>query len=359
MMKNIVVCGLAVLIAFGSLAGCGKAPGQTEPVKTAATDSGAEKAVTAETSAKASTEAPEVITDSDGLPQIRVTWNEGKEEIPSSAGSIEWMTRDEKTGETQGIAACGADPLPYLTKEYPDLPYLPIESWITIEFLNTPAPDSVTLSDIILREDGTSKYQEETVETQKLQLEGQKAQLYLSTNFWAMLSSDLSTYQKGGVIRGFRLNCSWENGSSADYGFVIRTDAACGVEDHSAEVYPMSMCGTGVNVYTAIEKLEDHDGSIKLEAALDNQTSQEYTFGEKPELYRYEGPEPEEVPLKPDAAWHDIAYVLKPNGKASFTADLGAMYGRLEPGYYAYYKELTNTETGEKEKASVIFTVAG
>jgi len=363
-MKKRLLCILAIVIASWSFAGCQRTSVPPEPSGTAAADSGRETAapenMTAETPDKVSdaTESQGGTGDSDGLPRIKVTWNEGKQEIPSSAGSIEWETKDEKTGEAQGITACGADPLPYLMEEPEKLPYIPLESWITIEFTNAPAPDSITLSDIILRDDGTPKYQDETVETQELQIKGQKAELYLEVNFWVMLSSDMSTYQKGGVIRGFRLDCNWDNGSNADYGFVLRTDSACGVSDHSAEVYPMSMCGTGVNVYSRIDRIEDNDGSITLEVTLDNQTDQEYTFGEKPELYRYQGPEPEEIPIKPDVAWHDIAYRLLPGGNASFTADLGLLYGQLEPGYYTYYKELTNTVTGDTEKTDVIFTVA-
>ena len=41
----------------------------------------------------------------------------------------------------------------------------------------------------------------------------------------ALLSSSLKDYEKGAVLRGLTLDCTWENGSQAEWGMVIRTDA--------------------------------------------------------------------------------------------------------------------------------------
>lgn len=292
------------------------------------------------------------------LPQIRVSWAEEKETIPSAAGSISWNVKDEEDWNGQEIAASGQDPFAYLAKEKSQWPYLPVESWITIEFLNTPAPDSIVLSDSILNEDGRPEYSEETTKTRDLFADEQKAGFRLDTNFWAMLSTERKVYQKGGVVRGFKLDCSWADGSRADYGFIVRTDVACGVQDRSAEVYPMSMCGTGIPVFAGIDQIDVDEKGLILTITLVNQTDQEYTFGEEPKLYRYYGPEAREVSIIPGTGWNDLAHRLKPNGEASFTVDLGVVYGSLEPGYYVFYKELTRRGTKETENAAVNFTVA-
>ncbi|BFL18266.1 hypothetical protein K190097F3_37670 [Enterocloster clostridioformis] len=41
-----------------------------------------------------------------------------------------------------------------------------------------------------------------------------------------MLSSDMSSYMEAGILRGLRVNCRWADNSTAEYGFVIRTDAS-------------------------------------------------------------------------------------------------------------------------------------
>lgn len=298
------------------------------------------------------------LPDMEKLPQIKVTWGDKEKVIPSAAGSIQWVVQEEKEGEAQGITASGRDPFNYLARVKSEWPYLPIESWITIKFLNTPAPESITVSDLILGEDGAPKYGEDTVKTKKIYPEEQTVSFSLDTNFWAMLSAERKTYQTGGVIRGFRLDCTWENGSRADYGFIVRSDVACGVKDRSAEVCPMSLCGTGVPIAAGIDNIDVDENGLTLTVTLDNRTDQKYLFGEEPKLYRYYGPDAKAVSLRPGAGWNDAAHILRPNRKTTFAVNLGELYGPLKPGYYVFYKELTNSGTEEKETVSVIFTVA-
>lgn len=293
----------------------------------------------------------------DGFPEIKVTWGINREEIPSAAGSVEWVKKEDN-GEGSSVIACGAEPLAYIMQEYGAIPYMPIESEITIEFLNAPAPERMILSDCIINENGSLKYDDRTIITQELDCEGQQASFMLNTNFNAMLSSDLATYQKGGVLRGFKLDCSWADGSNGDFAFVVRTDAACGVENHSTEVYPRSMCGTGIDVFAGIDEIKKNEDGFQLKVILSNQTGDEFIFGDEPRLYRYEGEKAMAVDLKLEAGWEDIANRLKPHQKADFTVDLGAYYGELQFGYYSFRKILTNTASGESQTASVQFTVA-
>lgn len=87
-------------------------------------------------------------------------------------------------------------------------------------------PDTITIQDLILRNDGSPKYTEQATEEFTLACSGGTAVFSLNTNGAAMLSSDMSSYMEAGILRGFRVNCQWADKSTAEYGFVIRTDAS-------------------------------------------------------------------------------------------------------------------------------------
>lgn len=159
------------------------------------------------------------------IPTLTVTCGQDQEEIPSSSGGYE-LSNTNEDGTVDGVIACGAEPLSYLMEKSSSIPYIKLGTDISLEFTAGSVPDAITLQDIILREDGTHKYDERATENTSLTCRGNTASFSLGVNLAAMLSSDLSSYEEGGILRGFRVNCTWENGSTAEYGFVLRTDAS-------------------------------------------------------------------------------------------------------------------------------------
>lgn len=76
-----------------------------------------------------------------------------------------------------------------------------------------------------------------------------------------------------------------------------------------------------------------------------------------PRLYRFEGPDPKEMPLLPEAGWNDLAYTLKANRTKRLTIKLDPLYGPLDPGYYRFSKDLINPEDGTTQTVYGDFVV--
>ena len=81
------------------------------------------------------------------------------------------------------------------------------------------------VQDLILRGDGSRKHGTGHRGI-TLACSGSAACFTLDINSAALLSSDMSSYEEAGILRGFRVNCRWDDNSTAEYGFVIRTDAS-------------------------------------------------------------------------------------------------------------------------------------
>ena len=165
------------------------------------------------------------ITPPTAIPQLLVTYGPDKTEIPSFSGGYQLYTPDDE-GTAEAVIACGAEPLSYLVGKVPDIPYVKLGTDISLEFREGTVPDSVTVQDLILRGDGSPKYTEQVTEDFTLACSGSTACFTLDINSAALLSSDMSSYEEAGILRGFRVNCRWDDNSTAEYGFVIRTDAS-------------------------------------------------------------------------------------------------------------------------------------
>ena len=96
-----------------------------------------------------------------------------------------------------------------------------------LSFEDGSQPDSVELTDMILRKDGTSQFGERTYVHTTLECIDGKAEFTLEENPVVYLSS---TINPEGFYRGFRVNCTWENGSAAEYGFVFRAGTCFPIE---------------------------------------------------------------------------------------------------------------------------------
>ena len=165
------------------------------------------------------------ITPPTAIPQLLVTYGPDKTEIPSFSGGYQLYTPNNE-GTAEAVIACGAEPLSYLVGKVPDIPYVKLGTDISLEFREGTVPDSVTVQDLILRGDGSPKYNEQVTEEFTLACSGSTACFTLDINSAALLSSDMSSYEEAGILRGFRVNCRWDDNSTAEYGFVIRTDAS-------------------------------------------------------------------------------------------------------------------------------------
>ena len=103
-----------------------------------------------------------------------------------------------------------------------DAPYFELGSIVQIEFLSD-MPDSVKLYEYVIDYDGQSRYSV-SVDAVSLQFTDNKTEFKLETNIMALLSSYSGDYEPGNIVRGFILLCRWGD-NSAEYGFVIRSDA--------------------------------------------------------------------------------------------------------------------------------------
>ncbi len=90
------------------------------------------------------------------------------------------------------------------------------------------APDSVKLTDSVIREDGSLKY-DETAAVRELvpQINENVISFTLDGYPASMLSSQLSDYENGAVLRCFELTCKWGDNECV-YTFCIRSDAGAG-----------------------------------------------------------------------------------------------------------------------------------
>lgn len=159
--------------------------------------------LTACSSKLSQTEAPEI--------SIKV----GNKEVGYAVGLNKW----------NGAVYDREDTFYTIMKEGSDIevPYAHLGETIEIVFKGA-APDKYELRDYILREDGFVKYTEKEVVKIPIELVNGKASFELDMNWAALLSSNSKDYEPGGVLRGFRLICSWGE-NECEYGFVIRTDA--------------------------------------------------------------------------------------------------------------------------------------
>ncbi len=88
----------------------------------------------------------------------------------------------------------------------------------------TAAPDRVTVTDTVIRQDGSMKYDERAaVKNVSPEISENVVSFPLDAHWAAMLSSNLADYEQGAVWRCFEVTCEWGN-NSCIYTFCVRTD---------------------------------------------------------------------------------------------------------------------------------------
>lgn len=106
-----------------------------------------------------------------------------------------------------------------------DLVYVPDKKEISIKF-NEEIPKDIHLLEYIIDENGNYKYSTDEVEKSiDVSMNGDKASFKLEPNMATLFSSDSTDYDKGAVIKGYRMVCEWKDRKS-EYLFVIKSDAA-------------------------------------------------------------------------------------------------------------------------------------
>lgn len=144
-------------------------------------------------------------------PEIKVT--AGGQKLAVFLGMNKWNGSVYDRADTFMLAAAQGE----------DIPYIELGSTISIELGEQPS--DYVLQDFILNDDGTVKYTDNWTGEIDLKLKKGKGAFVLEVNPAAMLSSASATYEPGGVLRGFRLTCSFGIGNECEYAFVLRTDA--------------------------------------------------------------------------------------------------------------------------------------
>lgn len=85
-------------------------------------------------------------------------------------------------------------------------------------------PDEMSLMEVIVGEDGRALYTYREDKLLPIEVTDEVASFRIEENMAAMLSSQTSTYEPGGLLRGYQLTCSWGD-NACEYGFVVRSDA--------------------------------------------------------------------------------------------------------------------------------------
>lgn len=238
--KRGAFCAGTAALVMWALTGCAADVGQS---------AGTELEIRSEPNAGAGAESPTALAaapreelaesrvqeelQASGLPQCTVTVEVDGETvaIPCASGGSTWVTGDED-GNSGTMVACGAEPVSSIiesAESLEELPYVPLGSCLQVVFSEGSVPDRVTLEDYILNENGGMRYGEQATDTRELAPADGAApgvwEIEVNGHMAALLSSSLKDYEKGAVLRGLTLDCTWENGSQAEWGMVIRTDA--------------------------------------------------------------------------------------------------------------------------------------
>lgn len=101
---------------------------------------------------------------------------------------------------------------------------------------------------------------------------------------------------------------------------------------------------TGVPVYEddklSMEIVEGTVSASGAEIILRNNSNTSYSYGEYYTLEKEENGNWVAIKLKEDVAWHDIAFILEPNGESTMEVQWKWMYGELPKGTYRIQKEV-------------------
>ncbi len=169
-------------------------------------------------------------------PNLTVTVTTNGQNIYNEMGKREW----------NGAKFKRMNPFEYMAKnqKLKDLPYVPFNSFIELLFDGI-KPDNITISDMIIDEDGKGKYSEKEIVDIPFDIKNDKG-FTLSGHMASILSSNSEDYKPGAVIRGFLIVCSFGE-NKCDYAFALRTDA-------------------GVTTSQITENLSDDEISKKIDA---------------------------------------------------------------------------------------------
>ncbi|MDR1629504.1 MAG: hypothetical protein LBS36_04745 [Oscillospiraceae bacterium] len=150
-----------------------------------------------------------------GFPKIKVY---------SGNTDIEWVVGMNRLGNAQTDRE---DNLIGIIKDNApgDLVYLKNGESITIEF-DGKLPDTVKLTEHIIKADGSAKYTTEHKGTAiDIAFKKGKGSFVIEKNYATALSSNSADYAPGATIKGYRLLCNFGT-DECEYAFVIRGDAA-------------------------------------------------------------------------------------------------------------------------------------
>ena len=189
--------------------------------------------------------------------------------------------------------------------------------------INGSLPDEMSLTEVIVGQDGGALYTYREEKLLPLEVTKEGIRFIIEDNMAAMLSSQSSTYEPGGLLRGYKLSCSWGDHVCV-YGFVVKSDVGF---TSSAEVISETMSEEVLGELqnelfdVVIEEdllplqsawvSKDEDGIAKIfleireEEGVDEEAYRKIIF----DLVGYEFPLVLElIPFPTDATFHGLVY---------------------------------------------------
>jgi hypothetical protein len=149
----------------------------------------------------------------EGPPSVRIQSN--REQIDWILGKNRWE------GETTNQNVTFKTILAETSVE--KLPHVKNGRIVVIRFRGN-TPESVTLTEYILKEDGEERFNIPGMEyTVTLDQVHNRAAFTITTNWATALSSNSADYLPGNTLKGYRLECAWGQ-NSCEYLFIIRGD---------------------------------------------------------------------------------------------------------------------------------------
>ena len=126
----------------------------------------------------------------------------------------------EQSGENTNISEAFKE----LYSSAADLPETELGETVQIKLSASTAPDTWKLYDYLLKEDGSPKYDERAAFETELTVSKNTAEFQLQESPALALSSTFPS-EEDGVLRGFRLVCSWGEKQS-EYLFCLKSDTS-------------------------------------------------------------------------------------------------------------------------------------
>ncbi len=140
------------------------------------------------------------------------------------------MSKSADDASVKAAVTADGKAQPITIDSYENPPYVPLGSTIKLQ-INEDFPDTINVTDIIVRSDGSPKYDRRLDKEVEYAVSGNAISFAVENNWVTALSSNSEDYKKGNTYRWYYVQCGWRNGDEKEYAIYVRTDAAITFED--------------------------------------------------------------------------------------------------------------------------------